>query len=660
MNETTIKKALRKGERVTLECKKAMAEVPRSLWETYSAFANTIGGLILLGVDEHRNETNVAKRYEIVGVTDAQKILTDFWNTINSDKVNVNILTDSDVEVINISGKQIVCIHVPMADWRAKPIYLNGNVYKGTFRRNHEGDYHCTEDQVKAMIRDSNTEGNDGILIEYYGMDDIDPNSLRQYRTEFRQENSTHIWNRDDDKTFLRNLGGYIEDRKTGKEGLTLAGLMMFGKGLAIRDRFANFRMDYLDMSHLLAGERYHDRLTYDGLWENNLYQFFRIVSPKVQFDLPRPFKLEKGGRRNDDTPQHEAVREAFTNAIIHCDLLMDAGILRVEKHDDRLCFRNPGLLKLPVETIYRGGNSKARNPKIQNMLRMIGFGENVGSGFPKIVVAWKQTNWGEPQLLNKLDVDEVELVLPVPVTESEESEEVSVNSSDGVSKDWSNWSNWSKGLSNELSKGLSKGLSNTTINIFKMIVADNHISREVLAEKTGISVVSVHKHIKKLKSVGLIKRIGSSRYGHWEVAENKEDGFFATQNIGINGEDVVINDGKDVVINGENVGIKLTERQRVILEMIAHNPFLSAKEISEKASEKSSEKASEKGSINYRTIQRDLAKLKKMGVLTREGAKRNGQWVIANAFVRENDCQKDAQGSFVSENDSQNDTQRK
>ncbi len=94
---------------------------------------------------------------------------------------------------------------------------------------------------------------------------------------------------------------------------------------------------------------------------------------------------------------------------------MMDAGILRIEKHDDRLCFRNPGLLKLPVETIYRGGNSKARNPKIQNMLRMIGFGENVGSGFPKIIAAWKETNWGEPQLLNKLDVDEVELVLPVP-----------------------------------------------------------------------------------------------------------------------------------------------------------------------------------------------------------------------------------------------------
>ena len=635
MNETTIKKALKKGERVTLECKKAMAEVPRSLWETYSAFANTLGGLILLGVDEHRNETKVAKRYEIVGVMDAQKILTDFWNTINSDKVNVNILTDSDVEVVNISGKQIVCIHVPMADWRAKPIYLNGNVYKGTFRRNHEGDYHCTEDQVKAMIRDSNTEGNDGILIEYYGMDDIDPNSLRQYRTEFRQENSTHIWNRDDDKTFLRNLGGYIEDRTTGKEGLTLAGLMMFGKGLAIRDRFANFRMDYLDMSHLLAGERYHDRLTYDGLWENNLYQFFRIVSPKVQFDLPRPFKLEKGGRRNDDTPQHEAVREAFTNAIIHCDLLMDAGILRVEKHDDRLCFRNPGLLKLPVEAIYRGGNSKARNPKIQNMLRMIGFGENVGSGFPKIVAAWKQTNWGEPQLLNKLDVDEVELVLPVPVTESEESEDWSKRLSNELSKKGSNEG------PNEGSKEGSKEVFDATKIIYESIKRNPYVTRNELTVQTGFSIKIIQKQLNKLKEIGLIKRIGSTRQGRWEVAENEEDGFITTRDVGIN-------DGKDVGINDENVGIKLTERQRVILEMIALDSTLSAKGISEKISEKTSEKSSEKDSektsektsISVRTIEKDLAQLKKKGILKRIGGRKNGHWTVSDAFDSQSEGQ--------------------
>ena len=460
MDEKTIKEALRKGERVTLECKRAKAEVLKSVWATYSAFANTIGGLILLGVDDDMQEKDILKRYQIIGVDEPMKIITDFWNTLNSDKVNENILLDSDVEVVNVDGA-------------------------------NEGDYHCTEAQVKAMIRDSNVDGNDSILIEYYGMDDIDPDSLRQYRTEFRQENSTHVWNRVDDKTFLRNLGGYTEDRQTGREGLTLAGLMMFGKGLAIRDRFSNFRMDYLDMSHLVGDERYHDRLTYDGLWENNLYQFFRIVSPKVQFDLPRPFKLEKGGKRIDDTPQHEAVREAFTNAIIHCDLMMDAGILRIEKHDDRLCFRNPGLLKLPVETIYRGGNSKARNPKIQNMLRMIGFGENVGSGFPKIIAAWKETNWGEPQLLNKLDVDEVELVLPVPSI---------------------------TGVSDGVSNGVPNGVSDSAKVIFAHIKENPNISRNELANLTGISLKNIQKHINKLKELGFIRRVGSPRLGYWEI----------------------------------------------------------------------------------------------------------------------------------------------
>lgn len=59
MDEKAIKEALRKGERVTLECKRAKAEVPKAVWATYSAFANTIGGLILLGVNEDMQEKEI-------------------------------------------------------------------------------------------------------------------------------------------------------------------------------------------------------------------------------------------------------------------------------------------------------------------------------------------------------------------------------------------------------------------------------------------------------------------------------------------------------------------------------------------------------------------------------------------------------------------------
>ncbi len=55
-DENAIKEELFKSERVTLECKRAKAEVPKSVWQTYSAFANTIGGQILLGVDEDLQE----------------------------------------------------------------------------------------------------------------------------------------------------------------------------------------------------------------------------------------------------------------------------------------------------------------------------------------------------------------------------------------------------------------------------------------------------------------------------------------------------------------------------------------------------------------------------------------------------------------------------
>ena len=498
MDEKAIKETLQRGERVTLECKRAKAEVPKSVWQTYSAFANTIGGLILLGVDENRIEKDILNRFLITGVDDAQKIVTDFWNTVNSDKVSENILTDGDVDVVNVEGKLVVCIHVPQADFREKPIYLNDNLYKGTYRRNHEGDYRCTERQVRAMVRDSFEDGNDGILIEHYNMDDIDLDTLHRYRTLFRVWNNDHIWNEVDDKSFLRNLGGYIVDRETGKEGLSMAGLMMFGKGLPIRERFDNFRMDYLNFCNLIGEERYSDRLTYDGRWENNLYQFFSIVLPKMTFDLPRPFRME-GLQRVDDTPQHKAVREAFTNAIIHADLMLDAGILRIEKHDDRLCFRNPGLLRLPIEQIYEGGNSKARNPRIQNMLRMVGFGENIGSGFPKIIAAWKETDWGEPVLKNKLEVDEVELLLPVP-SRKPENVNAPVNASVNAPVN------------------ASVSFNKTQFSIIEALSNDSRATYDSLSSIVGVNRTTIMRNIAVLKKNGIVQRVGGDKNGYWKV----------------------------------------------------------------------------------------------------------------------------------------------
>lgn len=411
MDMQELKSLIYQGEKVDIECKKAESKVPTSAYDSYSAFANTKGGYIILGVKEDKTKTKPEERYVLQGIENPEKQREDFWNTINGSKVNVNILKDENVYVVEEDGISLIVIHVPRAEFNMRPVYVGENPYKGTYKRNHEGDYHATEHEVRGMIRDQNPDGNDSMILEYYTMDDIDTETLRKYRQIFEIRNEGHVWNSLDDKTFLAKLGGYRKDRRTGVEGLTLAGLMMFGTGQAIREEFSNVFMDYRNETEVTVDVRWNDRITYDGTWENNLFNFFSKVTPKLTEDLPKPFKLE-GLQRIDETPVHKAVREAFVNLIIHADYLMDAGTLKIIKRNKSFEFTNPGILKLPIEDIFRGGNSKPRNPHMQTMLRMVGFGDNAGSGFPTILATWEAERWIEPKLVENTSLNQVTLEL--------------------------------------------------------------------------------------------------------------------------------------------------------------------------------------------------------------------------------------------------------
>lgn len=399
------------GETSVVEFKKASREVPRDMWRTYSAFANTDGGDIILGIEENRDTSNYDDRFIISGVKDPRKIIKDFWDNVNnSNKVNINLMSDNDVRAVKYKGKDLVWITVPRADHDLRPVYINDNLLRGTFKRNNEGDYHCRESEIKAMLRDANDSGNDGMICKNYTMDDIDQDTLKTYRMQFERRNQDHVWNSCNDMEFLKNLQGYGKDRETGDEGLTAAGLLMFGKGLSVREKFSNIRMDYLDETHLIEGQRWSDRITYDGTWENNLYNFAKKVMPKLISDIKRPFRME-GIIRVDETEIDKAIREALVNVIVHSDYMTE-GVLKIEKKDDRFVFTNPGTLKIPVKKIYEGGISRSRNPRIQNMLRMIGMGENIGSGFPTILRAWKNENWRVPDIHEDRETDTVVLEL--------------------------------------------------------------------------------------------------------------------------------------------------------------------------------------------------------------------------------------------------------
>lgn len=406
MDVLELLRILNIGERVDLECKEASGGLPKSIWESYSAMANTDGGMILLGIKEDKG----TQKLSISGVKNASKRVKEFWDTLNSAKVNVNLLIDRDVEILNIEGLDVIVINVPRAKYNQKPIYINGNILKGTYKRNYEGDYICTESEIKAMIRDASDESNDSRIIPNYGIDDLDKNTLKQYRHRFSSRNPDHVWNGLEDEEFLIMLGAIREDRIKKEKYLTIAGALMFGKGYIVRELFSNLKLDYMEINNNDVEIRWDDRFTIDGSWENNLYNFYFLVMPKLTKDIKVPFKLENL-ERQDDTLVHKAIREAFINALIHADYSIQ-GEIKVIRRLDRYEFYNLGNLKINKEIIFKGGISMSRNPKLQLMFRMIGLGENAGSGFPVIISAWDQQHWRLPELEEDTNLNLVSLKL--------------------------------------------------------------------------------------------------------------------------------------------------------------------------------------------------------------------------------------------------------
>lgn len=187
MDMQKLKNPIYQGEKVDIECKRAESSVPKSTYESYSAFAYIKGGYIILGVKEDKTKTNPEENlcYRVKGFREAkrskEKQREDFWNTINSSKVNVNILKDENVYAVEENGISLILIHVPRAEFNMRPVYVSENPYKGTYKRNHEGDYHAAEHEIRGMIRDQNSDGNDSMILEYYIMDDIDKETRRKY-----------------------------------------------------------------------------------------------------------------------------------------------------------------------------------------------------------------------------------------------------------------------------------------------------------------------------------------------------------------------------------------------------------------------------------------------------------------------------------------------
>ncbi len=400
------------NEYFEIEYKSGKDGFPKELWKSYSAFANTNTGIIVIGVQEKKGILNIE------GLSDEQieRYKKQFWNDCNNpNTVSRNLLRNDDVRVISIKNKNLLVFRIPFASRTERPVYLTRNPLGNTYKRNHEGDYRCTDEEVKRMLADSSAElQRDSLVLKDFTIDDFDKTSVKQFRQLFVSSKPGHPWHVLDDIELFRKIGAYRIDRKTKKEGITLAGLLMFGKSDSIKEQDAlpDFFPDFRERLSMDEKIRWTDRICPDGTWENNLFQFYLKVWPKLSSTLPKPFQLNKD-ERVDESPTHIALREAFINALVHADYSLSGNII-IEIDTEKFMFSNPGTLLVSIHQYYAGGISECRNPALQHMFMLIGRAEKAGSGVDKIMSGWQESHWRRPYLEIENQPDRIKLTLPM------------------------------------------------------------------------------------------------------------------------------------------------------------------------------------------------------------------------------------------------------
>lgn len=382
-----------------IEAKKALGGFPHSLWETYSAFANTLGGIILLGVEEHKDHSLHA-----VNLPAPEKLVSELWDTLNDPaKVSVNILLSKHVCIETVDDKRIIVITVPRVQRYDKPVYIGGNALGGTYRRNGEGDYKCTTEEIEAMLRDAAVQTPDMRILESFGLDALDYDSVHRYRRLMENCRPEHVLLKSKDNDFLYKLGA----AGRSKDGIlhpTAAGLLMFGNKNQILKEFPYYSLNYKDSANGISSDC--------GNWSGNIFDFYSFVRKKLVQNIAVPLSTSNG-KAVDAAPVYKALCEALANCLINADYYGKQGI-EIAKSQEKFTFSNPGSFRINVEKARTGGVSDPRNGALVKLFNLVGVGDGTGSGIPQIFTVWERHGWLTPSFSESFDPERITLSLTI------------------------------------------------------------------------------------------------------------------------------------------------------------------------------------------------------------------------------------------------------
>jgi ATP-dependent DNA helicase RecG len=479
------------------EVKKAENKLPQSCWDTVSAFANTSGGWLVLGVSQN------SKKFEITGVTDLEKLEQDLGNTLRS-KNKFNVVINPTFSKFDVDSKKVLACFIPSSD--VKPVYYNS--LQNTFIRTGSGDQRATEFEINALFRDQTFGTMSEKTVEGTSVKSLNKSSYNRFREYLKWRNPDLRYNQMSDEEFNRRL-------KIVKDGkLTYGGLLFLGKNEEITDTFSDFRIDYFE----IPGTSYSDatvRYTYRIDEQENLWEYYFVLFQRLKIYANNPLTIGEMGIGHEDTKEIDALREALVNLLIHSDYF---SIMkpRIRVFSNRIEFENPGSLPLPVEQLMKIDESLPRNPVLAKFFRIAKLCESGGYGFEKML-EWKKQTGNDVTFETSIGKTKFTFMIDTTKAIREEGGTIGGMIDDMVTAE-SGQKTHRKHTENaqKTHRKRTENAQKTENLVLQLLKENTTISRAQIATQLNITKSQVIYYIRVLKKQNLIRREGADKGGKW------------------------------------------------------------------------------------------------------------------------------------------------